>query len=84
MIFFVDLLPFKEFCFFPFFIEQLFLEEDIEVSLLEFKENFEDDCLLLMSSLSLLESLKSEPEDFLSFASFSIYNLKIELILSKA
>ena len=40
-------------------MELTFLEEETEVSLLEFEENFEDVGLLLFSSLSLFDSPES-------------------------
>ncbi len=67
---------------FSFVKEIISLEEELEILLeaLEFKENF-DWYILLASSLSLLESSESEEKFFYSFNSYSIYNLKIKLIL---
>ena len=85
MIFSVDCASFKGFESFPS-KETIFLDEELEVSIeaFEFKENLEDGDLLLTSSLSLFESAESEEKFFFSFNSFSLYNLKIELILLKA
>ena len=78
----VECVSFKDFALFSFVKEIISLEEELEVSLeeLEFKENLDWD-ILLASILSLLECQESEEKFFYSFNSYSIYNLKIKLIL---